>query len=129
VLLLSTIPQALGRISVVLRALAEGKIRWAFSPPGPNVETTVDRSGDGIWIKDLGTAGQDSDEDVEGSSDDNESVHPDVENGDEDIGSEMEESVSREEDQVVEKVGGRFALLVVDSDSAESGRTSDEDSS
>ena len=57
----------------VLRAVAEGKIRWAFWPPGTPlsvIEQHQSHPGDGIWISSQGSTGGVNEWDVDGDSDD-----------------------------------------------------------
>lgn len=53
----------------VLRALAEGRIRWAFCPPGTDpclVQQQGGADGAGIWVPDLSDAAHDVDVESDG---------------------------------------------------------------
>jgi len=103
----------------VLRALAEGRVRWAFWPPGTDL-SMVGGAGDGIWISDgddtVGVYSEsDGEEEVEGDhgsesdeKDSQESDYPDEE------GEEEEEAESNEA-----SVGGRFGALALEDAASE----------
>ena len=69
----------------VLRALAEGRVRWAFWPPGTD-PSKFSETGDGIWIRH-----DDGDGVVNSESEGEEEMEED------DIGSESGEEASGEE--------------------------------
>ena len=91
-------------IFAVLRALAEGRIRWAFWPPGTDVQTIIahqgggeapDGAGNGIWI----AHGQDE-SDAESEDDRHARPHgSDSEDDDDDHDGQAAVSDSEEEDE------------------------------
>ena len=116
----------------VLRALAEGRIRWAFWPPGTDPQTISKHQGTagaGIWI--AHDSGEDGHEDSDYDSDEDE-AHAGRPAGSEDEapsspdGSEEEAEEGDEEVEVeapatgaglgreVVATGGRFGALVLD---------------
>lgn len=119
----------------VLRALAEGRIRWAFWPPGTDSQTITkhqgagSRDGSGIWIAHgLDGDGQDeedcdSDEqaDVEGhpggSEDEQEAASSDAGKGEEVSEDDREDGVpvpAGSFGRQIAGTGSRFGALVLD---------------
>jgi len=93
----------------ILRAVAEGRIRWAFWPPDTDVSFVEGEPGDGIWIPHTtvveGDNEYESEEDELASSAHSEEIMESEEKSD----SEEEEAV------IVQLVGaGRFGALVLD---------------
>jgi nucleosome binding factor SPN SPT16 subunit len=102
----------------VLRILAEGRVKWAFWPPGYQV-----RSGDtnqGIWLN-SGAVAEDEDEDEEDEESEEESEEEDeAEQGIED-GSETEDNGEEESEEGPMSIGiaaggGRFGVLALADD-------------
>ena len=114
-------------IFAVLRALAEGRIRWAFWPPGTDVQTIIahqgggegpDGAGNGIWIahgQDESDAESEDDRharphgsDSEGDDDDGDgqAAVSDSEEEDEEEGDEGDWASSRSEDESGERDNG-----------------------
>ena len=94
---------------IVLRALAESRVAWAFWPSGTDSSSTS--TAHGIWIP--GSAFEEEKEDD--SSDAEASVHSDDDGTPEDSMSESEK-----EDSEVEATGaGRFAMLSLVEDSSD----------
>ncbi|EJD45742.1 P-loop containing nucleoside triphosphate hydrolase protein [Auricularia subglabra TFB-10046 SS5] len=108
---------------VVMRALAEGKIRWAFSPPGHQGE-----SGEGIWI---GERSEENEAHREWDGNDSGGDESDVSQGGEDSAQSESEEVDEEVGSPVTKPQGfdvgRFGVLLGDEsdDEASSTRQSD----
>ena len=96
---------------LVLRAVAESRIRWAFWPPDTDVSSMAGDPGDGIWIP--RATGVDDDTEYESEEDESESsAHSQEMSGSE------PQSESEEEAVGVEVAGvGRFGALVLYSDS------------
>ena len=101
----------------MLRALADGKVRWGFWPPG----SCPDRGNKGIWLDGVGNqAIQDDRSDsgtMESVSENGDMRFPDELKTDEDI--EETERLEPEEDDEQEATGelrGFFAALEVESD-------------
>lgn len=95
--------------TIVLRTVAENRIRWAFWPPGVRPKRAITK---GIWIVETGDAAEvhspyvDLDEDDESEEDDDEKSD-DVDEGDEE--NENEED---EEDLPIKKgAQSKFGLL------------------
>ena len=89
-------PQMVLTQSTVMRALADGRVRWGFWPPGSDLSG---REGSGIWLDDASVedkadeAGDHSDEEaVSGSGD------SDISEEDEDEDDKYEEELRDEED-------------------------------
>jgi len=99
---------------VVLRAVAEGRVRWAFWPPNAEISCM---EGNGIWTPHA----TDVDDNVESSEEDE--SEPSVRS------QEMSESEEQSESEEEEEVGvpvagvGRFGALVLD----DSGNVEDEE--
>ena len=122
-------------VLLVLRALAEGKIRWGFWPPGTDlslVEGNIleeDKKGNGIWIRSSeGLVSQDYDWDNEsdyesddGREDKNtrgDESEEDVLHDDEEVeGDEEEDEEDSEEERPSVTTTGRFGALSFDEDS------------
>lgn len=103
---------------VVLRLVAEGKIAWAFWPPGTDLTTVGSSGGNGIWLKrDADQHPQELDEDDEGGSgDETDEVESTDEVSDED-GDEDENLTGEEEHQNADFKSiavGRFGVLAID---------------
>ncbi|KAF9654183.1 P-loop containing nucleoside triphosphate hydrolase protein [Thelephora ganbajun] len=100
--------------NAILRALAEGRIRWAFWPPGTD-PSVHDKAGDGIWIR----SGDDAAGVGDSESDDGEEEveqDPVLDSGGE--GSEEEEDEDEGGDET--NIGGRFGALALEDAVAES---------
>jgi hypothetical protein len=111
---------------IVMRALADGRVRWGFWPHGADLS---DREGKGIWLdtvsggelgeasgEERGLEGSETLSDVEedsgsGGEDESDDVEDDEQTGDEDVG---EEPMA-----VRENRGGFFAALDGGSDEDE----------
>ncbi|KAI0031419.1 hypothetical protein K488DRAFT_52165 [Vararia minispora EC-137] len=94
----------------VLRALVESKIHWAFWPPHTS-SMELNSFGSGIWIDNV-SGGQhctDSDDDAGESSEDEGANQPHSCESNEELKEEDEEDEG--EDENLQSVGGRFALL------------------
>lgn len=104
----------------VLRALAEGRIRWGFWPPETD-PSTLSESGDGIWIQGGdGAAGVDSESDGEEEAEEDQ-VSESGEEGDEEGGEGYDLSDSEEEEESNETgFGGRFGALTLEDAGADS---------
>lgn len=127
-------------VYTVLRALAEGRLRWAFWPPGTDAQTVRAHQGAepdaGIWIPradadaesdwdadELSERG-DEDEDGDEGGDASDAEHPTI--GEEEPESESDASsgtdTDAEREEVerrvpVKAVSGRFAALALDENS------------
>jgi hypothetical protein len=103
----------------VLRALAEGKIKWAFWPPGAD-EREI--SENGIWIS--GNA------EAEDASDTEDEEEAEAISGDEELESDDSGQSSEDEKDTANSatlIGGRFDALVLE-ESREGLLSEDEDS-
>lgn len=107
---------------VVLRLVAEGKIAWAFWPPGTDLTAVGSSGGNGIWLtRDADQHPQeldddDDDDDERGSGDETDEVDSTDEVADED-GDEDENLTSEEGHQNAELKSvavGRFGVLAID---------------
>ncbi|KAI0068111.1 P-loop containing nucleoside triphosphate hydrolase protein [Artomyces pyxidatus] len=112
--------------NAVLRALAEGKIRWAFWPPGSEA-AAIDQPGNGIWIPAAEGYDDDALSDSEDERDEEEGGNEDDDDGDDE---EVTIVSSDEENDGMAAKFGRFALLGGDdadddSNQSESGDDSD----
>ena len=124
-------PWRCGSLTAVLRALAEGRIRWAFWPPGTDPQTIRRYQGDGgggagIWI--AHDSGEDGHEDSDYDSDEDETHARPAGSEDEALSSpDGSEEEAEEGDEEVEApatgaglgrevvaTGGRFGALVLD---------------
>lgn len=104
---------------LVLRALAEGKVGWAFWPPGTDKVTVASESSDGtgIWIPQVNVVDEESEEsDAEDNSDD-EGVS-DVQNSEVEVEEDDYEEDSEEDNARTAPVS-RFGALAVDDIDAE----------
>ncbi|KAI0045203.1 P-loop containing nucleoside triphosphate hydrolase protein [Auriscalpium vulgare] len=111
--------------NAILRALADGKIRWAFWPPDVD-PTTLKMVGNGIWMPVLSGNHEDSelDESEEEGSSDEEEVGKDK---DEDSGDDSETLPSDDEGDGEVVRGGRFALLnIVDEEEGDKDHSNDD---
>ncbi|KAG2336869.1 hypothetical protein BDR05DRAFT_1011522 [Suillus weaverae] len=103
--------------NAIPRLVAEGKIMWAFWPPGTNLTTVGSSGANGIWLIHAVQYSQELDEDGEGGSTDetDEDKSPDEanhEDGDEDGNLTGEEEC---QDAHFESVTvGCFSVLVID---------------
>ncbi|OCH94706.1 P-loop containing nucleoside triphosphate hydrolase protein [Obba rivulosa] len=102
--------------NAILRALAEGRVRWAFWPPGTPLEVVSahQEDGCGIWIaQDIDEADTDSDEEPdtlhEPESETEGSVHGDDDESDED-----------KDEYAVKPSASRFSALSLDDTGVES---------
>lgn len=94
---------------LVLRALVEGRIAWAFWPPGTDITVVGDNNGNGIWLHEFDRLDAEFDDHEEDSAE-----QEDVDEGESsDINSE-DDGVSEDE-----AVGGRFNALSIDEESEE----------
>jgi len=102
--------------NAILRALAEGRVRWAFWAPGTNA-SKLDETGDGIWIRhDDDDAGVNSESDGE----EEDRVSESGEEGSEGNGFPDEEEEGEEESKEVTSIGGRFGALALEEEVTES---------
>ena len=103
----------------VLRALAEGRVPWAFWPPGTD-RSKLSATGDGIWIR-----GNDDDAGVNSDSSDGEEeedMEHDRESESGDEGSKEDDSADEEGEEEEEEeeeskgvtIGGRFGALALE---------------
>ena len=103
----------------VLRALAEGRVRWAFWPPGTE-PSILSEAGDGIWIP----SGDDT-VGVDSESDGEEGVERDRVSESDEEGSQQDDSLDEEEEEEEAdlneaSVGGRFGALALEDAATES---------
>jgi hypothetical protein len=95
-------------LEIVLRALAEGKVRWAFWAPDTDPSTLSD-AGDGIWIRGGDDpAGADSESDGEQEGAEEGRVSGSDEEGDDVSDEEEEEALDGG------GFGGRFGALALE---------------
>ena len=108
---------------IVLRAIAEGRIKWGFYPPDYDLANLPENNkGLGIWIdgsiEDDITG--DEDHDDEGGGEDSEDSGDDsVQNGTHSEEDESEEEGSSEGEKIVTKLAtgpGMFSALAMDDD-------------
>lgn len=120
-------------LSLVLRALAEGRIRWAFWPPGAAPDVTAADLGHGVWIEgedagmtddesgdgeeDEKRAGAESDGDARSDEGDDDS--------DEDEEDDKDDAEAEAAPVAVASTGGRYGALTID-DASEEEEDSDE---
>lgn len=107
--------QALWRL--VLRQLAEGKIGWAFWPPGTDSESILveGEQGTGIWIPRVDGLDEEESEEESNDDDDDSDEQEDVEKGASDDGGGLLEEEESDDDDVVGVAGaGRFGALVME---------------
>jgi hypothetical protein len=103
-----------GGVNVVLRAVAEGKVAWAFWPPETDPTTLVVEGelGTGIWIPHVEVVDDESEEDSD--------QEEEAEGGEDEVleseGEEAEEEEDEEESGEEVRVGsvGRFGALLDD---------------
>lgn len=110
---------------LVLRALAEGKIRWGFWPPDIDISAIREHmpegeKGNGIWIRPLGDVMDDdweieSDFESEDGREDKDMRDRESEVEDE----EDEEESEEEEGSNVAATSGRFGALLLNEDEDE----------
>lgn len=106
--------------NAILRLVAEGRIAWAFWPPGTDLTAVGSSGGNGIWLtRDADQHPQeldDDDGDERGSGDETDEVDSTDEVSDED-GDEDENLTGEEEHQNAELKSvavGRFGVLAID---------------
>ncbi|KAG2367789.1 hypothetical protein BDR07DRAFT_1271378 [Suillus spraguei] len=105
--------------NAILRLVAEGKIAWAFWPPGTDLTTVGSSGGNGIWlIRDADQHAQelDDEDDEGGSGDETDEVESPDEGSDED-GDKDEHPTDKEEHQDADFKSvtvGRFGVLAID---------------
>ena len=101
---------------VVLRALAEGKIRWAFWPPGAVIPIEHVREGLGIWLGDVGEDHEVEADRSEAESDDWSSLEEDTvdDTASDDAEDEENEDAQHEREEEMPVGIGRFGALTVD---------------
>ncbi|KIK49435.1 hypothetical protein CY34DRAFT_69273 [Suillus luteus UH-Slu-Lm8-n1] len=104
--------------NAILRLVAEGKIAWAFWPPGTDLTAVGSSGGNGIWLtRDANHHSQELDEDdEEGSCDETDEVDSTDEVSDEG-GDEDGNLTGEEEHQNAELKSvavGRFGVLAID---------------
>lgn len=105
----------------VLRGLAEGRIRWAFWPPGTD-PSIPGEAGDGIWISTDGDAAEhdlESDGEEEGVEQDRASESDEEGSERDDLLDEEEEEEGEEEESNEAGIGGRFGALALEGVSTE----------
>ncbi|KDQ31093.1 hypothetical protein PLEOSDRAFT_1036089 [Pleurotus ostreatus PC15] len=93
----------------ILRALVEGRIAWAFWPPGTDITVVGDNNGNGIWLHEFDR--------LDAEFDDHEEDSAEQEDADEGVSSD----INSEGDGVSEDeaVGGRFDALSLEEESEE----------
>ncbi|KAI0094359.1 hypothetical protein BDY19DRAFT_1079853 [Irpex rosettiformis] len=94
----------------ILRALAEGRIKWAFWPPDTSISVIQAHQvlGQGIWIRNGDGEVEYEDDDGYDSAEEEHKVHADEENTDEsEVGEDTDEDPS-----AVKFATGRFAALM-----------------
>ena len=105
----------------VLRAVAEGKVRWAFWPPGTTL-SNLGETGDGIWIRNNdGGVGDDKSEPSDCEEEETGQVR--VSESDEDVseGASLLDEEEMEGEELQETmIGGRFGALALEDSAAES---------
>ncbi|KAM6498736.1 GTPase [Amanita muscaria] len=107
----------------VLRLLAEGKIGWAFWPPGTDAEDIAEENGDnnGIWIPRFSALDEKTDRD----SSEHEQIDGNEE--DEDDADESSEESGSASGHLVKSTTSRFGALEIDDQEWEEDETSDLD--
>jgi hypothetical protein len=93
-------------LCLVLRTLADGKIRWAFWPPDTPLMENKIRDGHGIW---LGSPAEDDRSDPELSDEGSESDSE--EEGDASEAASDSEGISEESESPTVAMRGRFSAL------------------
>ncbi|KAG2156633.1 P-loop containing nucleoside triphosphate hydrolase protein [Suillus bovinus] len=103
--------------NAILRLVAEGRIAWAFWPPGTDLTTVGSSGGNGIWlIRDTDQHTQELDEDDGGSGYETDEVESPDEGSDE-VSDEDGDATSEEEHQDANfksATVGRFGVLAID---------------
>jgi len=104
---------------VVLRLVAEGKIAWAFWPPGTDLTTVGSSGSNGIWLtRDADQHAQElDDDDGGGSGDETDEVESPDEGNDEDddeVGNPTSEEGGHEDADFKSVTVGRFGVLAMD---------------
>ncbi|KAG1864743.1 P-loop containing nucleoside triphosphate hydrolase protein [Suillus subalutaceus] len=105
--------------NAMLRLVAEGKIAWAFWPPGTDLTTVGSSGGNGIWlIRDADQHAQELDEDDEGGSGDETDEVESPDEGNDDDGDKDENLTGEEEEHqdadFKSVTVGRFGVLAID---------------
>lgn len=104
--------------NAILRLVAEGKIAWAFWPPGTDLMTVGSSEGNGIWlIRDADQHAQELDEDDEGGSGDETDEVENPDEGSDEDGDKDEHLTDKEEHQDADFKSvtvGRFGVLAID---------------
>ena len=111
----------------ILRALAEGRIKWAFWPPGTPVSVIQahQAEGEGIWIRNVDGEGENYEEDEYDSAGEGHEEHSDDEHSgdsedeseddeDEDEDEDDEEDEDEEDEPAVHVTSSRFNALATD---------------
>ena len=99
----------------VLRALAEGRVRWGFWPPGTDT-SVLSEAGDGIWISsgdDAAGVDSESDGEEEGGEQYRDS-EPDEGGSQEGDFPDEEEEGEEDEESSKASFGGRFGALALE---------------
>lgn len=105
----------LNSMTQVLRMIAEGRVRWAFWPPGTDPKDLNGAAGTGIWIPHDDNDTWDERESEE-EEDDGKLRHPASDSGEEGSDDESEE---HDEELTTTAVGSRFGALHISSDTTE----------
>lgn len=93
-----------------MRALAEGKLRWAFLPPGVRLPEDPLREGQGIWLGNV--AGEEEGEEDRSEVESDESDSEELMTEDTLSTEDEEEEQARQEEGVIKVIGmGRFSAL------------------
>jgi ribosome biogenesis GTPase A len=105
--------------NAILRLVAEGKIAWAFWPPGTDLTTVGSSGSNGIWLtRDADQHAQElDDDDGGGSGDETDEVESPDEGNDEDddeVGSPTSEEAEHEDADFKSVTVGRFGVLAMD---------------
>ncbi|KAG1885485.1 P-loop containing nucleoside triphosphate hydrolase protein [Suillus subluteus] len=105
--------------NAMLRLVAEGKIAWAFWPPGTDLTTVGSSGGNGIWlIRDADQHAQELDEDDEGGSGDETDEVESLDEGNDEDGDKDENLTGEEEEHqdadFKSVTVGRFGVLAID---------------
>jgi len=106
--------------NAILRALAEGRIRWAFWPPGADL-SMLSETGDGVWIQSDSDAAVESGSDEEEEEAEQDHVSESGEDASEEGGGDLSDGDEDEEEQSNgASLGGRFGALVLEDAGADS---------